>query len=292
MKYVLSVVILIGVLFGSLFVSPIASYAASSTNYYITAEVIDLGGAVKSSTNYKLISKLREMKLATLTSNNYTQETTFVGLVYGTGSFSTFEAPVLTSITPNSGNNDRDYTVIINGSNISWDAVAKLTKGGTDIVATSVTIDALGTSMEATFSLVGADVGTWNLVVTNVGMHSAYSTLVNAFTVMSAGELRLVGTPINDPNPFNPSKGPTHFVYKLSTPASISLYLFNQKGEIIWQKDFSKDTNGGSVNNDVVWNGMSDFKENVPTGVYILKIVTRSGGVRELGRIKVAILRQ
>jgi hypothetical protein len=289
-KVFISISILIGsMLFGS------ASFAASSASYFISAEVIDLGGAIKTSTNYKLISKLRELKLGTLTSASYTYETSFVGLVYGTGSFTTFEAPTITTISPATATNNASYTVIINGTNISSDATAKLIRAGdpfSPINGTSVTVDATGTSMEVTFDLTGVTEGNWNLRVTNVGWHSAYSTLTNAFTVTSAGELRLVGTPYNTPNPFNPKEGPTHIVYKLSKNAAVDLYLFNQKGEIVWQKSFASGENGGKVDNDVTWDGITDFSEDIPTGVYILKMLTRRGGVKELGRVKIAVLRQ
>jgi hypothetical protein len=290
MKVSIRVFISVSLLIGAFFFGT-AAFAASSTNYFITAEVIDLGGAIKTSTNYNLISKLREMQLSALTSNSYSQETTFVGLVYGSGSFSTFEVPTISSVAPAAGFNDRSYRVIVNGSNISTDATIQLTRAGqTAVVGTTITYTDM-TSVECDLDLNGVESGLWNLVVTNVGWHSAYSTLVNGFSITSPGEMKLMSA-ANDPNPFNPEVESTHIKYKLSRTGPISLYLFNQKGELIWQKNFATGDNGGSVDNDVLWNGVTDFTEEVPTGVYVLKIVSRAKGVKELGRIKIAVLRQ
>lgn len=268
------------------------AFAATSATYAISSEVIDLGGASMESTTYNMISKLREIEPKNTTGSSYTLESRFLGMVYGISSYSTFEIPVLSSITPNAGYNDKAYTVIINGTNISYDATAKLYKAGeTDIVGTFVTIDATGTSMEATFDLTNTNPGIRNLFVRNVGLNGV-GTLSNAFTISSQGALRIVGVPFNDPNPFDPSSSDTHIKYKLSMPAGISLYMFNQKGELIWQRVFSSGSNGGAIDNDIIWNGITDFEEQVPTGVYVLRIVARTGGTsKELGRIKVAVLR-
>jgi len=268
--------------------------AATSANYAISAEVIDLGGvASMDSSNYHLSSKLREIAPAVSTSSSYTLEGRFTGIVYGAAVVSTFEIPTVSAIIPNQGYNDRSYRVIINGTNISTEAAAfvetRLQKAGqSSIYGSDASIES-STSMECTFGLNGAATGQWTVVVKNA---SGEGYLVNGFTINSPGPVKIVGTPVNDPNPFNPSEGPTHIKYKLSREATISLYLFNQRGELVWQKTYPPTQNGGLAgDNDVTWDGASDFKEDVPTGVYVLRIVSKSGGVRELGRIKIAVLR-
>lgn len=268
-------------------------FAGSSANFSISAEVIDLGGASMESANHQMVGKLRELEPEMTTSANQSIEGRFLGMSLGT-SISTFEIPAITSIAPNNSlNNLLSLLVTIEGHNISSDAVARLAKSGqTDILGGTVTVDASGTSMECLLGLLGVAPGTWNVLVSNVGF-GATGVLGGGFTITSPGRVHIIGIPFNDPNPFNPDNGPTHIKYKLSAPATIAVYMFNQKGELIWQRTFSANEEGGKGgDNDISWDGITDFKENVPTGVYVLRIISKSGGVRELGLIKIAILRQ
>jgi hypothetical protein len=241
-----------------------------------------------------LTSKLREVVPQVTTSSGYTLEGRFMGVVYGTGAFSTFETPVITSITPNQGYNTASYEVVIRGWNISSDAIASLTGSLSQptIYGTNITVET-STSMECKFDLTNADPGKRNVLVTNTG-YGKNGSLAGGFTVKGPGKVEIVGTPVNDPNPVIPSAGPTQIKYTLNTSATITLYLFNQKGELIWQKTIPSGQNGGSAgNNSVPWNAISSFNEEVPTGVYLLSIVSRSdGATRELRRMKIAVLRR
>ena len=269
------------------------AYAATSPNYAISAEVIDLGGASIGSSGYHLIGKLRESVPDLITSASYTIESRFMGMVYGSGTYSTIETPVVQSITPQAGYNNASYRVVINGWLISSDATVSLTGLSQPVInGTTITIES-STSLECTFDLNNAAVGVRNVQVTNVG-YSKIGVLAGGFTVQSPGNVDVIGTPSNDPNPFNPATGPTMIKYKLTTAASISLYLFNLKGALIWQKTIPAGQNGGSAgDNSVPWNAMTYFNQQVPTGVYILSIVSNSGGrSKELDRIKIAVLRQ
>jgi len=271
-----------------------SAYAATSANYAISAEVIDLGGASATSTNYKLFGKLRENVPEISTSTSYTLEGRFMGIVYGTGAFTTSETPVITSITPNHGYNNREYRVVIHGWNISFDAtVVNLTAPSKpDIVGTNVTVES-STSLECTFDLNNAAIGPRNVSVKNTG-YGKTGILAGGFTIISPGRVQVIGKPFNDPNPFNPMAGPTMINYTLNTSATITLYLFNQKGEVVWQKIMPAGVNGGIAgNNYVSWDAMSQFNEEVPSGVYILSIVAKDGGTsRELSRVKVAVMRR
>ncbi len=267
--------------------------AATSANYAISAEVMDLGGASIESSGYRLIGKLRDNVPQITTSPGFTLEGRFIGVVYGTGAFSTAETPVVKKIDPHAGYNNASYRVVINGYLISTDATASLTGPSQPTInGTTVTIES-STSMECTFDLNNAAVGPRNVLVTNVG-YGKIGVLAGGFTVQSPGQVDIIGTPSNDPNPFNPSTGPTMIKYKLNTAATISLYLFNQKGALIWQKTIPAGENGGSAgDNAVPWNALTYFNEQVPTGVYVLSIVSNAGGsTRELGRVKVAVFRQ
>jgi len=277
-----------------------SAFAATSANYAISAEVIDLGGASMESSTYNMFGNLREIGPDVTTSSTYTLEGRFVGMVYGTGTYSTFEMPVLTSIDPNSGYNDTSYTIFIKGTTISFDATAKLYKSGQtpiDPVAGTVTYETPA-SMECTFNLAGAALGQWDLRITNTGFgRTSLITAADIFTISSRGETELIGTPVNDPNPFDPSVGPTHIKYTLRAAGTITLYVFNQRGERVWEKTYGPTENGGMAgDNDPTWDGLSQWKEGVPTGVYIVLIVKKSGGVAELTdkgtRIKVIVLRK
>jgi hypothetical protein len=269
------------------------SYAATSPNYAISIEVMDLGGASMESPGYRLHGKLRDNIPIVITSPSFTIEGRFMGMVYGTGTYITAETPVVRAIIPHVGYNNALYRVVINGWLISSDAGASLTASSQPTISgTTVTIES-STSMECTFDLSNASAGARNVVVTNTG-YGKVGVLAAGFTVQSPGKVDVIGTPSNDPNPFNPANGPTMIKYKLTTSAAISLYLFNLKGALIWQKSIPAGDNGGSAgDNSVAWNAISYFDQQVPTGVYILSIVSNSGGSsRELGRIKIAVLRQ
>ncbi len=269
-------------------------YAGESPNYIMTAEVIDMGGASMDSTSYGLFAKIREYKPEFMSSPSFTMEGRFMGIVYGSGTVSTLETPTVTSIIPTSGFVNVTYHAIINGTLISTDAIARLSRSGPPyIFGTSVTVDS-STSMECDFSLAGAAVGAWNVDIINHPLSTQNTgSLASAFTVMSPGAPSIIGTPWNDPNPFDPGSGPTKFRYTLTAPGTIALYLFNQNGELIWQQTYSPTDNGGRAgDNDPSWDGFTRFHENVPTGVYILMIVSKTGNVKEIGRIKVAVIRR
>ncbi len=274
------------------FTSP-ASLAATNADYAISSEVIDLGGASMGSTSHKLFGKLREVAPKAMTNSSHTLESRFLGIVYGTGAAATAETPVVKAIKPATGYNYTSYRVIINGWNISSDATARLTGPSlTDIDGTTVTIES-STSMECTFDLTGAVTGARNVAVINTG-YGKIGTLAKGFAVLSHNRVEVIGTPFNEPNPFNPYNGPTMIKYTLNTSATITLYLFNQRGAIAWQKTIPAGENGGAAGeNSVPWNAISDFNQELPSGVYLLSIVSGSGGsARELDRIKIVILRQ
>jgi len=268
--------------------------AATSANYAISVEVIDLGGASATSTNYKLTSKLRESIPQVSTSASYTLEGRFMGVVYGTGAFTTAETPVITSIKPNQGFNNQEYRVVIHGWNISSDAASvSLTAASKPAIdGTSITVES-STSLECSFDLNGADVGPRNVNVTNTG-YGKIGVLAGGFTVAAPGKVQVIGRPANSPNPFNPAEGPTTINYKLNRSATITLYLFNQKGEVVWKKVIPAGENGGVAGDNAVnWDATSAFREEVPTGVYILSIVSNvDGKSTELSRVKIAVIRR
>ncbi len=219
------------------------------------------------------------------TSGSYSLEDRFFGMV----ATSTFEPHVL-SITPNWGYNNVTCEVVIRGMNISSDATASLESAAyPNINGANVTVDASGTSLECGFDLNNAPIGKRDVVVTNTGWNKT-GKLVNGFEVRSPG-LAIHGLH-NYPNPFDPNHEVTHIEYTLTRSATLVYYLFNQTGAIIWHRTFPSGDIGGTVGENLVtWDGRTDFGEGAPTGVYVLIINAHSNG-KELGRLKMAVLRQ
>jgi hypothetical protein len=271
-----------------------SAFASSSANYKISADNVNLGAASVNSAGYKMQGIIRDTKAEASLDPDHLLGNNFFNVVYGFGPV-TFETAAITAITPNSAYNSGSSSVEISGLNISSDATAKLTMAGQPDINGLLTMHFAPASMECTFDLTGARTGSWNVVVTNTGYNKT-RTANGAFSVLSSGlsssQVKITGIPVNDPNPFNPSNGPTTIKYTLNADADIVLYMFNQRGEQMWRRTFGAGQNGGkSGANTVDWDGDSDFSEHMPTGVYVLFIISRSSS-RELGRVRIAILSQ
>ncbi|GEM_PF-2806842 len=93
-----------------------------------------------------------------------------------------WDAPVVTGITPSSGLEPNSYFISdLAGSNFNPGAEVRLTKAGQpDIIATMVTVVS-DTQITCGIDLSGAMFGQWNVVVTNTDLQSG--TLPNGFTV-------------------------------------------------------------------------------------------------------------
>ncbi len=93
------------------------------------------------------------------------------------------------SITPDVGVVDTTVTdATIDGENFVSGAAVRLTRGGGTINATSVTFTS-ETTLQASFSLVGAELGVYTLVVENPG--GAIATKEEGFRVVSTNRVRL-----------------------------------------------------------------------------------------------------
>lgn len=276
------------ILFGILliFLLSVNAFAASSDNYHISAEVFDLGGGTAESTNYKILGKARSHMPDETVSSNYVLQGGFVASVYSGASIE--GAPFIVSVTPNLWYNDSSISVEIIGANISTDSTVKLERSGipSPINGYNVSITS-STEMTCYFDLTNKSVGFWDVVITNPGPKTG--SLINGFQIKSPPIPGLVGKPFNEPNPFNPIRESTQIKFTLSSPVTIRMYLFNQNGEIVWKKNI----NGVRGENIILWNGISDFNESVPTGVYLCRLVaTVKGTAKELGRIKIAVIRK
>jgi hypothetical protein len=95
--------------------------------------------------------------------------------------------PLIQKISPDTAAKDTSVSVTISGSNF-WDgATVKLLQSGhSPVKATALTVVS-PMRIDCTFDLAGLDKGTANIIVTNPD--GQYETMVNAFTIGTAGPL-------------------------------------------------------------------------------------------------------
>ncbi|WP_146199763.1 PKD domain-containing protein [Methanospirillum stamsii] len=99
-----------------------------------------------------------------------------------TNGFTILNQPVVTGITPNSGENTGPVNITtLSGSNFSSGATVSLTKTGqTTINATNVSVIS-SSLITCTLPITGAEPGPWNVTVTNTDGQNG--TLINGFTI-------------------------------------------------------------------------------------------------------------
>ncbi|MFA6432135.1 MAG: hypothetical protein WCV91_07145, partial [Candidatus Margulisiibacteriota bacterium] len=200
-------------------------------------------------------------------------------------------SPTITSITPKNGTNNSfvDITAL-DGTNFRSGAQVKLVKtGDVDIIATSVNVSS-ATQISCRFDITGKTVGLWDVTVTNDDNQSA--TLSQGFKI-EAQNTQIVGVVESTQNPYNPTVGTTSIKYTLSKDAEVTIYVYNIRGERIWEWHSPAGASGGSVGtNEIIWDGMTAFKSRVSNGVYIVEIMGNvNGSVVQLGRTKLAVIK-
>ncbi|MFA5887021.1 MAG: T9SS type A sorting domain-containing protein [Patescibacteria group bacterium] len=269
--------------------SSMAMAAARSSNYLISTEVFDVGGTTARSNSYVLAGKLRDKQTGTLTNANHSLFEGFMRSVY---SFfrPTPQPPALAAIQPKNGFNDQSISATITGANFRSGIITKLTKSGeSDILASNIIVNS-ATRLSCQFNLTGKTIGYWDLTVTNDDGKTA--TLPQAFSIQSPS-ITVTKPVSNTPNPFNPQAGATTIKYSLSKDADIIIYLYNIRGERIWQYVASAGQTGGKLGeNEVLWDGITTFKQIASSGVYIVTVNVQDGAnVRTLSKSKIAIIK-
>lgn len=261
-----------------------SAFASSSASFNITPEVFGGGGGDMSSSHYAVHGKIRGTAYGIRSSADYR-----IGEGFLNASFNALNlTPVISSISPSSGNNTGPVSVTINGANFQTGAVASLEKTlQTDISAESLTVVNSG-KITCSFNLTNKVIGQWDVVVLDPDGTSG--TLAGGFTiVVPSSKLEVVGRPVNFPNPFDPEKASTTIKYTLSRDASIVLNIYDINGERIWQRTFVPGENGGKAGvNLIPWDGYTAFSQLVPNGVYVFQIA--SGG-ETLATGKIAVFR-
>lgn len=200
-------------------------------------------------------------------------------------------APNISSITPASGFNNGIINITnLSGLNFRNNAVVSLSKlGETDIAGTNVVI-ASSSKITCQFNLNGKTTGLWDVVVLNDDGQKGI--LPGGFKIETPS-VSVVGVVVSSANPYSPASGNTTLKYTLTKDATITLYMYNIRGERIWQRVYPAGTQGGQVGlNEIVWDGMTDFKSRVSFGVYILMVTTKDVGTEQiLSRTKIAVVK-
>jgi len=203
----------------------------------------------------------------------------------------TLAAPTVTSISPNLGNNNAVVTINnLAGSNFRSGAAVKLTLAGqTDITATSVIVVS-ATQISCQFDLTNKTAGFWDVVVTNSDGQSG--ALTQGFNVQTPSIV--VTKPLQSSQPvFNPGKGPTTLSFSLGratdeqgNPITVTVYVYNIRGERVYQTSFL----AKAGDNSVVWDGLTAFKSYLSPGVYIIQLIGQSGGhATQLSEMKLIV---
>lgn len=267
-----------------------ATYGGTSTNYRISTEVLDAGGARGQSSSYHLLGKTRALALATPSSTNFIIGEGFLRSAYF-GLIIPILAPAVTSITPHKGYNNAIINITnLGGINFQTGAQVKLSKSGElDIAGTGVVVEST-TKITCSFDLTNKAIGLWDVVVTNPDLQTG--TLAHGFAIEAPG-LKVTVPIISEKNPFNPLAGPTKLTYSLSKDANISIYIFNIRGERVWEYSAAAGSNGGRVGaNDVSWDGIT-FNAYASNGVYFVRLTARSGGeIRTLSTTKILVRKE
>jgi len=107
---------------------------------------------------------------------------------------------------------------------------------------------------------------------------------------LGVGGLRIIGTPLTFPSPFNPAAGrPVDIQYTLSQSADIDILIVGSSGEILKKISVLRDEEGGkSGSNRVSWDGRTDFGSLPANGIYLTTIMEREGR-KVLGKTKLTV---
>jgi len=202
-----------------------------------------------------------------------------------------YAVPTVTSITPSVGLNNASITITnLAGTNFRSGATVKLQKTGqTDIAGTSVSV-ASATKITCVFDITDADPGTWDVVVTNSDSQSA--TLSGGFRI-SATTVEIIGPVRVGTNIVDFEKAPAPITYTLSSDADITIFIFNMRGEKVWEQRVTAGAEGGQAGaNTIMWNGVTAFRANASAGVYFVYVnVNENGQTRTLAKTKFAVVK-
>jgi hypothetical protein len=179
----------------------------------------------------------------------------------------TFEITVITDQTLDQlwFNLDGDRTSILPAAPTHFNQVAyqpTLTAGTHDIKVEAVDIDSLANTRSATYEAAN-------------------------LSVQIGGDAKVIGIPLNFPNPFNAGTETTTLSYYLSRDTNITLSIHDISGTLVAKKDFASGSSGARAGyNEYVWDGKSDSGDVVGNGLYVYLIIA-DGSVAAKGKLTV-----
>jgi len=92
------------------------------------------------------------------------------------------------------------------------------------------------------------------------------------------------------PNPYNPNNGNLRFAYKLSKDAAVTIYVFNAVNQPVYKREIASGADGGHAGyNEVTWNGVDNFGEQLSNDIYFARIV--ADGKKVIGKVKIAVVK-
>jgi hypothetical protein len=186
-------------------------------------------------------------------------------------------APLITSITPNSGDNDGVVSISdLSGSRFVYGATFLLRDDSmTEYVATNV--EWIGKAkLIGNLDLLGLAGGSYDVVIRNPDGQEV--VLVDGFTVDGVGTG--IGSPglatnalyQNHPNPFNPT---TTIEYSIEKRGHVTLKIYNAAGQLV-RSLVDEIQSPRSTGFSIVWNGRNDDGVPVASGMYLYKLTAGS----------------
>ena len=186
------------------------------------------------------------------------------------------------------------------GDPLSATPVISLTVTSTSTVTGRITLD--NTITPVTF-VAGGNNYYGTLEVTTALIDGTHELTIEVFDSLGSGatmevvplfvqtnrDLIVQGTPLNYPNPFDPSLpgATTSLAYMLSKAGNITLSIHDLRGTLVSRMNFTAGANGGRAGyNTADWNGRSDSGQVAGNGIYVYLIIA-DGRVLAKGKLMV-----
>jgi len=270
-----------------------SGFAGQSTSYIINPSAISSGGIKSSSANNSNLTSLGLISFSNISSSNYS----------GLSGFLVALAIAGDTIPPSISGVKFDGREVVKNDFIKGDALLTAVvqdDTGISLEASGVVIDNNTVSFSNFVSPASYDATSGNMAyqlsltsgshtiqIKALDLNNNSSTYVQTLEV-DTGEIKAVSAFVF-PNPYNPNQGKAKFAYQLNRDANVTLYLFNEINQLVWQRSFPAGGNGGQTGyNEIEWDGVTDFGEQAGNGAYFLRIV--SGG-KVISKVKVAVLK-
>lgn len=181
---------------------------------------------------------------------------------------------------------EKDLKIDIKDGNTVDGTSIKVTIDGQDVTTQSTGSKASAKAVALSTKTTSLKEGTHTIKVEAKDTLGSTSTV--SYSVKSySGNLRILSTPMNYPNPFKPSTAATTLRYELSDNGNIEIQIFDIAGRQVTKQTYASGATGGTAGeNEVTWDGKYHGGVVLGNGVY-LYIITSSGRVLEKGEMAI-----